>query len=293
MTARHVTNAGARFAQIPEALLYDSTVSSDAVRVYGVLQRHGDDPANCYPSYDRIATLIGRSPRSVPAWITELERLGWVERVPRAVDKEGHVIVNPEDMAGLAPTSNGYIIHDPPRVAQRVPPAPASAPKESHVNESHINPAALQAACEDATTSESNPRAVTEGVAQVSLVLVEPPLPVTDRAHPLYGWDRFMAAYPKMRNGKRPSQPAARDLWRKMPYAEKSTAYTQLGHYAAAVEAGDTPAMYVANWLKAGQVAKWGRAAEFWESPAVATERAAEARPDVSWMARAAEEVSV
>lgn len=128
------------FAAIPEALLYDPDMSSHAVRVYGVLLRHGSDPTNCYPSHARIGRLVGKSSSSVPRWIRELVDAGWVEIVPR---------YRPEG----DPDSNGYRVHafpipaDRRRAAQQGVPAaqrggvPAvqrggsplhSAPKESH-----------------------------------------------------------------------------------------------------------------------------------------------------------------
>jgi len=117
-----------RFATIPEALLYDTAVPAEAVRVYGVLLRHGSDPSNCFPSYKRIGKLIGKSARSVPAWVKALEEAGWIERVARTSD------------AG-DPDSNGYRVFAVPgvRAGERIPlPAgerggstPHSAPKES------------------------------------------------------------------------------------------------------------------------------------------------------------------
>lgn len=79
----HVTNERAPFAQVPEALLYDASVSPNAVRVYGCLQRHGDSPENCYPSHRRIASFLNLSERSIPRLIDELEAGGWVTRVKR------------------------------------------------------------------------------------------------------------------------------------------------------------------------------------------------------------------
>lgn len=87
---------------IPEALLYDPSISAEAVRVYGVLVRHGDKPASCHPSHRRIAEFIGKSPRSIQAWIRELEDAGWVQRFARFT-------------ADGDPDTNGYYI----RVVQR------------------------------------------------------------------------------------------------------------------------------------------------------------------------------
>lgn len=91
-----------RFALIPEALLYDPAIPSDAVRLYGALRRHGSDPTNCFPSYRRLGELLGRSARSVPAWVRSLEEAGWVERVPRFT------------LSG-DPDSNGFRVFTSPR----------------------------------------------------------------------------------------------------------------------------------------------------------------------------------
>lgn len=140
MAAPWVTNED-RWVQIPEELLYDVTISAEAVRVYGVLRRHGDDPENCYPSYTRIAGFIGKSARSIPAWVRSLEEAGWVERVARLT------------VSG-DPDSNGYRVYGSRRAAERGVRAGQqggvragerggyaldSAPKESHKNESKGN----------------------------------------------------------------------------------------------------------------------------------------------------------
>lgn len=133
-----------RFAMMPEALLYDPSISADAVRVFGVLLRHGSDPSNCYPSHARIAGFIGRSKASINGWIVELERSGWVERVPRtrsdgSPDSNGYRLfmtaARPEGVAG----ERGVVAGERGGVpaAQRGPSSLHSAPNESNVNESH------------------------------------------------------------------------------------------------------------------------------------------------------------
>lgn len=69
-----------RFAPIPEQLLYDHSMDPLAVRVYGVLMRHGQDPDSCYPSHARIAKLIGVSERSVARPLKDLANAGWITR---------------------------------------------------------------------------------------------------------------------------------------------------------------------------------------------------------------------
>jgi Helix-turn-helix domain len=72
-----------RFARIPEALLRDTTVSASAVRLYGVLARHGATSGDCYPGHPRIAEWMGAAERSIGAWARELEQAGWISREER------------------------------------------------------------------------------------------------------------------------------------------------------------------------------------------------------------------
>lgn len=134
-----------RFAIIPEALLYDADVPAEAVRVYGVLVRHGSDPSNCYPSHARIAERIGKSARSVPAWIRALEDAGWVDRVPRW-RRGDEVATSRPDGDGWEPTSNGYVVRavqrgvraeerGPLPAEEQPPSALGRAPKDSHEND--------------------------------------------------------------------------------------------------------------------------------------------------------------
>lgn len=97
-----------RFAQIPEALVYDTRLPDGAVRLYAALHRHGSDPTNCYPSYQRLGALIGKSPRSIPKLVDQLATLGWIEVVHR-YDQTGQrsngyrLLTNPEGAEMLRP----------------------------------------------------------------------------------------------------------------------------------------------------------------------------------------------
>jgi hypothetical protein len=104
-----------RFAPIPEQLLYDHSMDPLAVRVYGVLMRHGQDPDSCYPSHARIAKLIGVSERSVARPLKDLANAGWITREFRTSDKgrtsDGyHVRITP------APPVEGKEVRVPQRV---------------------------------------------------------------------------------------------------------------------------------------------------------------------------------
>ena len=104
-----------RYAPIPQELLY-SALTDKAVRVYGVLARHGMTKDDCYPSHRRIAQLIGCAPRSVRRPLEELEDSGWIESVPR-FDARGDR------------TSNGYLVRIKPdkTTTLSAPPAQESA----------------------------------------------------------------------------------------------------------------------------------------------------------------------
>lgn len=95
-----------RFAPIPEALLYDPSITPLAVRVYGVLMRHGLDPASCFPSHERIGKLVGVSDRSIQRPCRDLEKAGWISRVRRRNDRGER-------------TSDGYFVHTTPRSPAR------------------------------------------------------------------------------------------------------------------------------------------------------------------------------
>ena len=97
-----------RFAQIPEALIYDHSIDPLALRVYCVLMRHGQDPNSCYPSHARIAKLIGVSDRSVARPLKDLANAGWITRQYRHSDQ--------------GRTSDGYYV--------RATPAPPAERKE-------------------------------------------------------------------------------------------------------------------------------------------------------------------
>lgn len=108
---------GGHWAQIPEALLFDPTISASAIRVYGILMRYGSTPGSCYPSRATIAEHMGASERSVSPWLTELETGGWMDRVPRFRPDGGQ-------------TSNGYRLYLVPRSSVGAP-TPGKAPRPS------------------------------------------------------------------------------------------------------------------------------------------------------------------
>lgn len=127
-----------RYAPVPEALLYDAGLSDKAVRVWGCLARHGMDPSACFPSHARIAGFLGCAERSVQRPLRDLEKAGWVERVPR-FDGSGQRLTDgfvvhtaAQERAGTAQESAG----GPRAVARGVRAEERDEGKPS--NESHL-----------------------------------------------------------------------------------------------------------------------------------------------------------
>ena len=154
-----------RFAIVPEELLYDAAIPAEAVRVYAVLCRYGSDPSNCYPSHATIAGHIGKSARSVPAWIRTLELAGWVERVPR-FSPEGD------------PTSNGYRVHG--RATQRG----VRADERGPLRADERGGSALESAPKENQENDTQGERDLELVARPDVVLAA-------------GFDRFWSAWPR------------------------------------------------------------------------------------------------
>ena len=103
------TSATEYFSIIPESVLY-ADISSNAVRVYGVLRRHADkDDNTCHPGKGRIAALARMSERSVDRAVNELVAGGFVTIHHRRNPD------NPEQYL-----SNQYVIHSTPRAGGAV-----------------------------------------------------------------------------------------------------------------------------------------------------------------------------
>ena len=172
-----------KFAIIPEALLYDPQIPAEAVRVYGVLIRYGSDPANCYPSHATIARHIGKSHRSVPAWIKALEQAGWVERFART-GPEGD------------PTSNAYRVYSqlPDRAVERG----VYAGERGPLHAGERGGSTLENAPNDSQLNESQREGDLTLLPSLALDVVSPPA----------GFDEFWSVYPR-----RAAKGAARKAW--------------------------------------------------------------------------------
>ena len=157
-TGRHLGDITSdyRFAPIPEQMLYESELSDGAVRVYGVLARHGFDPSTCWPSRTRIASLTGKSEATVKRALRELREAGWIEAVGR-VSGDGlqtsngyHLRTRPctnehrggspatrANTEGGSPVTQGGVTDDPPRGVRYDPPGGSDmTPEREPSNES-------------------------------------------------------------------------------------------------------------------------------------------------------------
>lgn len=66
------------WAQLPEPLLLDQTVSHLAVRTYALLDRYADSERGCFPGQDTLADRLGVSRGTVNRAIGELKAKGWL-----------------------------------------------------------------------------------------------------------------------------------------------------------------------------------------------------------------------
>lgn len=71
------------FAKIPEELLFDTSISPAAVRLYGVIQRYAGKSGNAFPGREELAGRLGTSIETVKRATAELARAGWIERTRR------------------------------------------------------------------------------------------------------------------------------------------------------------------------------------------------------------------
>lgn len=82
------------FAIIPEALLYDKTISSNAVRLYGILNRYANYQGKAWPSRKTLADQMALSVATVDRAKEELEAAGWLSvehRVSAAGDHTSNI----------------------------------------------------------------------------------------------------------------------------------------------------------------------------------------------------------
>jgi helix-turn-helix protein len=114
-------SADIRFSTVPEWLIY-SEVSSNAVRLYAVLDRHADKTGKAVPGQARIAKLMHASPRTVRRAIEELENIGALTVGRGERDETGELPVNEyvlhpaprKDTGALPPTATGALGVRPP-----------------------------------------------------------------------------------------------------------------------------------------------------------------------------------
>lgn len=99
--------AEARFAQVPEWLLY-ADVSAQAIRLYAVLMRHADEGRTAHPGRSRLAELMKVSVDTVDRATKELIEAKALEIRPRWRDGEGTITY--EHRPGSDRASNEYLL---------------------------------------------------------------------------------------------------------------------------------------------------------------------------------------
>lgn len=103
------------FAKIPEALLFDATISPHAVRLYGILQRYAGKSGNAFPGRDELAEKLGASVETVKRAMAELSRAGWVERTRRPASNvwDTRLTDDPKPEARVATDPRPRVTTDP------------------------------------------------------------------------------------------------------------------------------------------------------------------------------------
>lgn len=94
------------FAIVPEWLLY-SSVSAQAIRLYGVLNRHADKIGRARPSRRRMADLMHVSRKTIDRSLDELESIGAVTIKPNYSQRGDQ-------------TTNGYVVNVVPKGATQM-----------------------------------------------------------------------------------------------------------------------------------------------------------------------------
>lgn len=187
--------------------LIEGDLSDKALRVYMVLARHGQNPTNCFPSINRIATKLKCSGRTVQRCIDELVQYGAVKRESRydgsgSQRSNGYLI-----WAGFTPpTPAGSHFEAPNPMTSVSPPPrhPCHAPPDMYVThkENQLTK----------TSEQENTRVDSRENAQQPLIEVDG---LTPAASPTIGFDEFWERYPR-KVGKE----AARKAWTKLVKAK-------------------------------------------------------------------------
>ncbi len=107
------------FAIIPEWVLFHPGLTSDDVRVYGVLHRHADKMSRCFPGQTLLAQQAHISVRTVRSSVERLEEAGAVSVRRRWTNTAGTIFY--EGGPGRAQTSSEYVLRAAP--PPQAPPA--------------------------------------------------------------------------------------------------------------------------------------------------------------------------
>ena len=75
------------FTQVPNILLTDKTLSSNAKLVYAMLLKYAWNNNRVYPGQERMAEDMGSSQPTIARSVNELEQAGWLEITRRGQGK--------------------------------------------------------------------------------------------------------------------------------------------------------------------------------------------------------------
>lgn len=79
--------SAAGYTQVPNTILRDKKLSTGAKIAYAVLLSYAWQDDHCFKGQVKMAEDMGASPRSVVTYLKELERVGYVEKVRRGLNK--------------------------------------------------------------------------------------------------------------------------------------------------------------------------------------------------------------
>ena len=209
------------FAMVPEALLFDASISPTARTLYGILQRHGTTPDRCFPGYERLGTLLGRSPRSMARIVAELVDSGWLVKSRRRI-------------SGVH-TSNAYTLKWRPD-AQICDPPPRTDAR--HHDASVRATTAHECAHNEKVFSESQSNETQALALHADAARSDAPT-----------FDAFWEAYPR-RNGRRVGRAQAEAQWKRLKPADRVDALRGAINYAVDCDAGMQIAKDAFRWLR-------------------------------------------
>jgi hypothetical protein len=189
------------FAIVPERLVYDTSVSDGALRLYAVLDRYANNQQMAWPTRKTLSEHMACSRDTVDRRTRELVDAGWLKVSPRF------------DEAGDQKSNNYYIMRGGSPIHAATPP-PMDAATGSRIDAAH-------------NQSQLEPE-LNEPETRSELTLARELAALRDDS-----FEEFWSNYPK-RNGVKVGKANARKQWAKLKESERSMALAALPEYTAA-----------------------------------------------------------